>query len=135
MAPSINGILSLLKGGKRVTSLPSVSKALRQEVRSQQYYDDLAREWMKGKTCFNPRTGNSTHIDLSRGGTYVFKGNVGENGIVNGKLVNHEGINLMRSVKYGETSNYVTITERLPGRNLWPTFTQANSTSRQVYCG
>lgn len=106
-----------------------------QASRSQQYYDDLAREWMKGKTYFNPRTGNSTHIDLSRGGTYVLKGYVGKNDIVNGKLVNHEGINLMRSVKYGETSNYVTITERLPGRNLWPTFTQANSTSRQVYCG
>ena len=129
MAPSIGIISKLLKAGK------GTSNVLQQASRSQQYYDDLAREWMKGKTYFNPRTGNSTHIDLSRGGTYVFKGNVGENGIVNGNLVNHEGINLMRSVKYGETSNYVTITERLPGRNFWPTFTQANSTSRQVYCG
>ena len=67
-------ILRFLNGGsKRTTSLPSVSKALRQEVRSQQYYDDLAKVWnsKEGATYVSHKTGNIVHTAGFGNGNYT----------------------------------------------------------------
>ena len=103
--------------------------------KTQAYYDDLVQEWAKGKTYYNPRNGNSTHIDLSRNATYIFKGEIPPNAIVDGRLVKHDGVRLMCSTAYDDVSRTLKVTKRLPNKNVWPTFTTANSASQIYRCG
>ena len=133
-------------GGKNIKYLSNLGKAtnassmvtssckpkiLQQEARTQQYYDQLAKEWNLGASYFNPRTGNSVYTDNRI--TCVLQGELPENFAKKPTLGNMGKTFEILKIDHRMPSETI-VHRRIPGKNIMPFFTTANS-YEQCYRG
>ncbi len=111
---------------------------LKPHLRTQTYYNKLAQIWNNGAIYYNPKTKNSTYINLNKDVTAIFKGNLPQQAIQDGKFNIKEfgdAVEIKRIITQTNpktNKTIFTIAERKPNGTVYQYLSKYNCDIRKI---